>query len=71
MIENSKSNISLKYKNSKKLIKHLTSSQIKYQKPNMSKKEAEEIIKNYLVESKDFNEKDKIRRTVLRFKLAK
>ena len=71
MIENSKSNISLKYKNSKKLIKHLTSSQIKYQKPNMSKKEAEEIIKNYLVESKDFNEKDKIRRTVLRFKNLK
>ena len=69
MLENLKEGSSNKYKNYRTALKHLTSPYIKYMNPQISKENAEKIVTNYLKESENFREKEKIKSKIKKLKL--
>lgn len=66
--ENQKNNSINKIQAYKTALKHLTSSHLNHLKPNFSKEEAEKIIDNYMQESIDFKEKNKMKRSIQKLK---
>ncbi|MFW6129970.1 MAG: sulfatase-like hydrolase/transferase [Atribacterota bacterium] len=68
MYENLKNKSSSKLTEYKRAFNQLTSSHVKYLKPKFSKNNAKKIIDNYLKESVDFREKNRIKKTIFKLK---